>query len=87
MRKIVRLTEQEFKRIMHNSVQRALQEHYIDMDREIRLAQKELYQMGQNLSSVGMRLEGTKYHALYKRMADAMIELNQQLIKHIRGEK
>jgi hypothetical protein len=87
MKRLVRLTEEDLMKVMHNSVQRALQEHYIDIDREIRLAQKELYQMGQNLSSVGMRLEGTKYHALYKRMADAMIELNQQLIKHIRGEK
>ena len=87
MKRLVRLTEEDLMKVMHNSVQRALQEHYIDIDREIRLAQKELYQMGQNLSSVGMRLEGTKYYALYKKMADAMIELNSQLIKHIRGEK
>ena len=86
MRKIVRLTEEELKGMLHKSVRRALQEHYIDMDREIRLAQKELYQMGNNLSSIGMRLEHTKYHGLYRKMADAMIELNKALIKHIKGE-
>lgn len=86
-RVVVRLTESELKELMHNSVQRALVEHGIDMERELRFAQKELYQMGQNLSSIGMRLDGTKFHSQYRKMADAMIELNNQLIKYIRGEK
>lgn len=87
MKRIVRLNEGELKQILHNSVKRALQEGYVDMEHEIRLAQKELYRMGQNLSSIGMRLDGTKYQSLYKQMADAMIKLNQVLIKHIRGEE
>ena len=87
MRKIVRLTEDELKRIMHKSVARALQEQKYDNDREIRIAQKELYQMGKNLSSIGLRLDGTRFYAQYRKMADAMSELNNQLIKHIRGEK
>lgn len=87
MRKIIRLSEKELMTAMHNSVERVLKEHHLDTEREIRFALREIYQMGKNLSSVGMRLEGTKYHTLYKTMADAMIELNSQLIKHIRGEK
>ena len=87
MKKVVRLTETELKGMLHESVRRALVEHKIDMDREIRLAQKELYRMGQNLSSIGLRLDGTRYYSLYRKMADAMSELNNQLIKYIRGEK
>ncbi len=87
MKRIVRLNEGELKQILHNSVKRALQEGYVDMESEIRFAQKELYRMGQNLSSVGMRLDGTRYYGQYRKMADAMQELNNQLIKHIRGEK
>ena len=87
MKKIVRLSEGELKQILHNSVARALQEQKFDNDREIRIAQKELYQMGKNLSSIGLRLEGTKYYNLYRKMADSMIELNNILIKHIRDEK
>lgn len=87
MKRIVRLTEEELKKIMHNSVQRALEEQCIDIEREIQFAQKELYRMGQNLSSIGMRLDGTQFYGLYRKMSDAMIELNSQLIKHIKGEK
>ena len=85
MKRIVRLNEGELKQILHNSVKRALQEHKIDMDREIKLAQKELYQMGKNLSSIGMRLEGTAFHNQYRKMADAMVQLNNALIKHLKG--
>ena len=42
MKKIVRLTESELKKMMHESVRRALLEHGVDIDREIRLAQKAL---------------------------------------------
>ncbi len=84
MKRIVRLNEGELKQILHNSVKRALQEHKIDMDREIKLAQKELYQMGKNLSSIGLRLDGTLFYNQCRKMADAMIELNNLLIKHIR---
>lgn len=87
MKKIVRLTESELKEMLHNSVARALMEHKFDQDRDIRLAQKEIFQMSRNLSSIGLRLDGTRYYSLYRKMADAMSELNNQLIKHIRGEK
>lgn len=87
MKKVVRLTEEELKEIMHNSVQRALQEHNIDINREIRIAQKELYRIGQSLSSIGMRLDGTKYYGLYRNMSDAMIALNDALIQEIRKER
>ena len=87
MKKIVRLTESELKEMLHNSVARALQEHKFNQDREIRIAQKELYQMGKNLSSIGLRLDGTKYYSLYRKMVDAMSELNNQLINYIRGER
>lgn len=92
MKKIVRLTESELKGILHNSLVRALEtkavvNEHIDKEREIRLAQKELYNMGKNLSSVGLRLDGTRFYSLYKQMADAMLELNNALIKHIRKEK
>jgi hypothetical protein len=89
MKKIVRLTEEEIKGILHKSVIAALKDKVlideaIDSASEIKLAQKELYKMGRNLSSIGMRLEGSRYYGLYKKMADAMTELNNALIKEIR---
>lgn len=45
MTKILRLTEQELKNIVNNSAKRLVQEH-IDMGKEIRFAQKEVYAMG-----------------------------------------
>ncbi len=86
MKKIVRLTESELKEMLHHSVARALQEHKFDQDREIKLAQKELYQMGKTLSSIGFLLDGTKFYALYRNMADLMIQLNDALIKEIRKD-
>jgi hypothetical protein len=88
MKKIVRLTEEEIKGILHKSVVAALKDKVlIDeaiSDREIKLAQKELYQMGKNLSSIGLRLDGTKFYSLYRKMADSVTELNNALIKEIR---
>ena len=86
MKKVVRLTESELKEMLHNSVARALQEHKFDQDRDIRLAQKELFMMGKNLSSIGLRLDGTSYYSLYRKMVDSMIQLNDALIKEIRKE-
>ena len=87
MKKIVGLTESELKGIMRKSVVRSLQQmnESINNDREIKLAQKELYQMGKNLSSIGLRLDGTKFYSLYRKMADAMVQLNNDLIKHLKG--
>lgn len=86
MKKIVRLTESDLKQIVDRSVKRALNES-IDRNREIRLAQKELYQMGKNLSSIGLRLQSTEYAPMFNRMKDAMIALNDILIKDIRANQ
>ena len=59
----------------------------IDMDREIRLAYTELQQMGKHISSLGLRLEDTKYRLLFLDLKDDMIALNNALIKAIKGEK
>ena len=90
MKNIVRLTESELKGILHNSIARALQQktivnEHIDNDREIRLAQKTLCKFP--LSDVGMRLEGTRFYGQFQRMRDSIVDLNNSLIKHIRGER
>ena len=92
MKKVVRLTEQELKRIMHESVKKALQNkaiinEHMASEREIRLAQKELYQMSSNLSSIGLRLNGSIYQGFYEQMKNSIVALNDALIKHIRGDK
>ena len=84
------MTENELKGILHNSIARALQQkaivnEHIDNDREIRLAQKTLCKFP--LSDVGMRLEGTRFYGQFQRMRDSIVELNNSLIKYIRGEK
>ena len=85
--KVIKLSESELKQVLRNSVTRALQEGSIRTDSQIRLAQKELYQMSRNLSSIGLRLDGTQFYSQYRKMADAMTELNNLLIKYIRGNK
>lgn len=90
MKKIVRLTESELKQLMENCVTRAMQHNaviseHVDYDREIRLAQKTLCKFP--LSDVGLRLEGTQFYGQFKRMRDSIVELNNSLIKYIRGEK
>lgn len=90
MKKIVRLTEGEIKGILHNSIARALQQkaivnEIIDHDREIRLAQKTLCKFP--LGDVGMRLEGTQFYGQFQRMRDSIVELNNSLLRYIRGEK
>ena len=92
MKKVVRLTEQELKRIMYESVKKALQNkaiinEHMASEREIRMAQKELYQMSSNLSSIGLRLNGSIYQGFYEQMKKSIVALNDALIKHIRGEK
>ena len=92
MKKVVRLTEQELKRIMYESMKKALQNkaiinEHMASEREIRLAQKELYQMSSNLSSIGLRLNGSIYQGFYEQMKKSIVALNDALIKHIRGEK
>ena len=89
MKKIVRLTESELKGIMEKCVTRALQKkavinEHVDNDREIRLAQKTLCKFP--LGDVGMRLEGTQFYGQFKRMRDSIVDLNNSLIRYIRGE-
>ena len=90
MKKIVRLTETELKQLMENCVTRAMQHNaviseHVDYDREIRLAQKSLCKFP--LSDVGLRLESTQFYGQFQRMRDSIVELNNSLIKYIRGEK
>ena len=80
-KKLIRLTESKLQGIVARTANRILKE-----GNEIRQAQKELYGMGQAMSSVCLRLEGTKYETLSKRMKDAIVALNDALIKDIRGE-
>lgn len=87
MKKIVRLTESELKRLMHNSVQRALIRESVNMEREIILAQKTLMKMNPLLSDLELRLDGTRFRLLYMDVKDSLVALNNALIQHIKGEK
>ena len=85
MNKIIRLTEDELKGLVERSAKRIMREN--TNSQQIKFAQKELYSMGKNLSSIGLRLDGTRYYSLYRKMADAMTELNNALIQEIRKER
>jgi hypothetical protein len=91
MKRIVRLTEQELKRIMHESVKSALQtkaiiNEHVDFEREIRLAQKTLMKMSPLLSDLGLRLDGTRFRLLFLDVRDSLVALNNALINHIKGK-
>lgn len=79
-----RLTEQELRQIVENSVQRIM-ESRIDTNREIRLAYNDIQAMGKHLSSLGLRLDGTKYRPLFDKLRDAMVQLNNELITAVKG--
>lgn len=83
MKKIIRLSESDLQDMVNRSAQRIIEEH-INYDREFQLAYKEVQQMGKHLSSVGLRLNGTEFEPLYQRMRDAVLGLNNALIKHLR---
>ena len=90
MKRIVRLTESELKRIINKSMKKALQNkaiinEHVDREREIALAQKTLCKFP--LSDVGLRLEGTKFYRQFLRARDAIEELNNSLINHIRRKR
>ena len=90
MKSIVRLTENELKQILHESIKRALQQKLtiqesIDRDREIRLAQKALCKFP--LSDVGLRLEGTQFYNQYEQIKNDIVDLNNSLIDFIRKGK
>ena len=86
MKRIMRLTESELMNIINESAKRIVKEHF-DTNREIELAYKEVQQMGKHLSSLGLRLNGTEYEPLYQRLKDALIGLNNELIKQLRLNK
>ena len=54
-----------------------------DRLRELRLAQKEIYNAGNDLVSAGLRLQGTKYEKSYERLYKALNALNLRLISEI----
>lgn len=81
-KKLVRLSESELKGLVSRTTQRILKE-----GNEVRLAQKELHGMGNAMSSVCLRLQGTRYEPLCKKMMADIVELNNALIKDIRGER
>ena len=81
-KKLIRLSESELKGLVNRTTQKILKE-----GNEVRLAQKELYKMGSGMSSVCLRLQGTRYEPMCKKMRDAIVELNNALIKDIRGER
>lgn len=92
MKKVVRLTEEEFKRVMHESVKRALQNkaiinEHVDFKREIILAQKTLMKMSPLLSDLGLRLDDTRFRLLYQDVRDSLVALNDALIKHVKGRE
>ena len=86
MKKIVRLTENELRRLMHNSVQRALMRESVNMESEIILAQKTIMKMSPFLTELGLRLDGTRFRLLYLDVKDSLVALNNALIQHIMGE-
>jgi hypothetical protein len=85
MNKVVRLTEDDLKGLVERSAKKIIKEN--NNIQQIKFAQKELYGMGKNLSSIGLRLDGTRFYGLYTQMKDAMIKLNDELIKELRREK
>lgn len=92
MRKVVRLTEGEFKGIVRNSIARALKHRtmmneQVDNKREVVLAQKIIMKMSPMLSELGLRLDGTRFTPLYKNVKDSLVALNNALIEQIRGGK
>ena len=92
MKKIVRITEEELKQLMHNSVAKVLQNkaivnEHVDMEREIILAQKVLTKMSPFLSELGLRLDGTRFRLLFLDVRDSLVALNNALIQHIKGGK
>ena len=54
-----------------------------DRLREFRLAQKDIYNAGNDLVSAGLRLQGTKYEKSYERLYKALNALNRKLIADI----
>ena len=54
-----------------------------DRLRELRLAQRDIYNAGNDLVSAGLRLQGTKYEKSYERIHKSLNALNRKLIEDI----
>ena len=54
-----------------------------DRLRELRLAQRDIYNAGNDLVSAGLRLQGTKYEKSYERIHKSLNALNRKLIADI----
>ncbi len=52
---------------------------------ELKWAQKSLYNGSKSIAEAGMRLAGTKYEKPYNDLWKALEQLNNQLIKDIKG--
>ena len=83
MKRIVRLTESELQGLVDRSAKRIINEQMRN-NSEYQLAYKEVQQIGKHLSSIGLRLNGTEFEPLYQRMRDAVVGLNNALIKQLR---
>ena len=58
-----------------------------DRMRELRLAQKDIYNAGNDLVSAGLRLQGTNFEQSYNRLYKALNALNRRLISEINKNK
>ncbi len=81
-KRLQKITSDDLHKMVEEAARIIVTEH--DMRREIVLAQKEMKLMGQNIVSIGLRLDGTPYQKLFEELKDAAIRLNNALIKDIR---
>ena len=58
-----------------------------DRLRELRLAQKDIFNAGNDLVSAGLRLQGTKYQKSYEKIYKSLNALNRRLISEINKNK
>ena len=54
------------------------------MNQQLIYAQKEIVTASKSLSSAGLRLDGTRFNGMYRKVWAALEELNAELIKEIR---
>lgn len=53
-------------------------------EKEMRFAQKDIMNGGRTIAHAGLRLDGTKYEAQYRKMWNELQKLNNMLIENIR---
>ena len=79
--RIIRLTEEDFNRVLKESVDRIIDE---SISPDIEKAQRQLHSVGNSLSSLGLLLEDTKFHAQFRRLWAEVERLNKSLIQEIK---